>query len=411
MNVPKMRINGFEGEWKRVKLAECLNISNETNKDNVYGKDDVLSVSDEIGVVNQIKHLGRSYAGKSVTNYGILKKGQIVYTKSPLKAKPFGIIKQNLGDSGIVSVLYAIYDAKEGVDAGYIHYYFDPAWRLNAYIRPLVNKGAKNTMNISDETALEGYIYLPPTLAEQQQIAEYFGQLDLLIESTGKKIASLKQTKRACLQSMFPQPGETTPRIRFKGFEGDWVKVKLNSFAKRVTRKNSHMDSTLALTIASAHGLVSQKEYFNNLVVGANLRNYYLLKKGEFAYNKSYSNGYPYGSVKRLDKYEQGILSTLYITFSIDNSLSSDYLVHFFDTTLWHKEVAERAAEGARNHGLLNICADDFLDINICRPSSIAEQQQIAAFFSNMDKKIRIQEQRLEKLKQIKAACLENMFV
>ena len=256
MNVPKIRINGFEGEWKRIKLAECLNISNETNKDNVYGKDDVLSVSDEIGVVNQIKHLGRSYAGKSVTNYGILKKGQIVYTKSPLKAKPFGVVKQNLGDAGIVSVLYAIYDAKEGVDAGYIHYYFDPAWRLNAYIRPLVNKGAKNTMNISDETALEGYIYLPPTLAEQQQIVEYFGQLDSLIEATGKKITSLKQTKQACLQQMFPAEGETTPRVRFKGFEGDWAILPLSTFAQKSKEKNMSREYTAVLTNSAEYDVV-----------------------------------------------------------------------------------------------------------------------------------------------------------
>ena len=217
--------------------------------------------------------------------------------------------------------------------------------------------------------------------------------------------------KAASLQSMFPQEGETTPRVRFKGFEGEWEKVRLNSFAKRVTRKNTHLESTLALTIASAHGLVSQIDYFNNLVVGANISNYYLLQKGEFAYNKSYSNGFPFGSVKRLDRYNQGILSTLYITFSIDDSISSDYLTYFFDTTLWHKDVSERATEEARSHGLLNIGAEDFLDIGICRPSSINEQQRIADYLTSLDSQITLQTQRLEKLKQIKSACLDNMFV
>lgn len=200
---PRVRFKGFEGEWKRVKLAECLDISNETNKDNIYGKEHVLSVSDEVGVVNQIEYLGRSFAGKSVANYGVLKKGQIVYTKSPLKSKPFGIVKQNLGDTGIVSVLYAIYDVKEGADAGFIHYYFDPAWRLNAYIRPLVNKGAKNTMNISDETALEGCINQPTTLAEQQQIAAFFSNMDKQIRIQEQRLEKLKQIKTACLENMF----------------------------------------------------------------------------------------------------------------------------------------------------------------------------------------------------------------
>lgn len=252
---------------------------------------------------------------------------------------------------------------------------------------------------------------LPEDSNERRLVASYFTSLDSQISASTSRLASLKQMKAASLQAMFPQEGETVPKIRFKGFEEEWKKVKLNSFAKRVTRKNSHLESTLALTIASAHGLVSQIDYFNNLVVGSNIRNYYLLKKGEFAYNKSYSNGYPFGSVKRLERYEQGILSTLYITFSIDNSISSDYLTHFFDTNLWHKEVAERAAEGARNHGLLNIGANDFLDINIWKPESKAEQQAIASYFTSLDRQISLQSQRLEKLKQIKSACLDKMFV
>lgn len=259
--------------------------------------------------------------------------------------------------------------------------------------------------------ALNGTITIPNSFEEQKAICNYLDNIDALISSSASRLASLKQMKAASLQAMFPQEGETVPKIRFKGFEGEWEKVKLSSFAKRIMRKNERLESTLALTIASAYGLVSQNDYFNNSVVGANLRNYYLLKKGEFAYNKSYSNGYPFGSVKRLDRYDKGILSTLYIVFSIDDSISSDYLCYFFDTVLWHKDVAERAAEGARNHGLLNIGANDFLDINVWRPQKIAEQQAIASFFTSLDKQITLQTQRLEKLKQIKSACLDKMFV
>ena len=408
---PKIRIKGFNDAWEYSYLYNCLEISTEVNKENKYGKDEVLSVSDDFGVVNQIKHLGRSYAGKSVSGYKILLPGQIVYTKSPLRDKPFGIIKENNYQAGIVSVLYAVYNVKEGIFSKYIQRYFEPKQRINKYLVPLVNKGAKNTMNISDEMSLNGKITKPVTICEQQAICIYFDKVDELISTASSRLASLKQVKEASLQAMFPQKGETVPKIRFKGFEGEWEDVKLSSFAKRIKRRNSCMESTLALTIASALGLVSQNDYFNNSVVGANIRNYYLLKRGEFAYNKSYSNGYPFGSVKRLDRYEQGILSTLYIVFTIDDSISSDYLTHFFDTTLWHKDVAERAAEGARNHGLLNISAEDFLDIAIWKPRSIEEQQQIASYFTSLDKQIALQTQRLEKLKQIKAACLDKMFV
>ena len=200
---PKIRFKGCQGEWVKKELSECLEISDERNLDGRYKRDDVLSVSDDYGVVNQIELLGRSYAGKTLTNYDVLRTGQIVYTKSPLRSKPYGIVKLNTGKPGIVSSLYAVYNAKPNISADYLHWYFDPAWRLNAYIRPLVNKGAKNTMNISDETALTGYIYIPPTLAEQRLIANFFRTLDRRIELERQRLEKLKQLKAACLEKMF----------------------------------------------------------------------------------------------------------------------------------------------------------------------------------------------------------------
>ncbi len=201
-STPRVRFKGFEGEWKKVTLGECLMINNERNQNNVYGINDVLSVSDEVGVVNQIRLLGRSYAGKSVSNYRVLKTNQIVYTKSPLKSKPYGIVKVNKGPVGIVSVLYAVYDTKENVCPDYLHYYFDPTHRINNYLQPLINKGAKNTMNISDEMALTGYIYIP-SFEEQQQIADYFTSLDKQISLQEQRLEKLKQIKSACLDKMF----------------------------------------------------------------------------------------------------------------------------------------------------------------------------------------------------------------
>lgn len=200
---PRVRFKGFEGKWDKKTLNECLDISRERNTDDKFGKEDVLSVSDDFGVMNQIELLGRSYAGKSVSNYGILKQGQLVYTKSPLKSKPYGIVKENTGKTGIVSVLYAVYTAKDNTWIPYIHYYFDPAWRLNAYLRPLINKGAKNTMNISDETALTGYIMIPHDIKEQQRIASYFRNLDMQISLQEQRLEKLKQIKAACLDKMF----------------------------------------------------------------------------------------------------------------------------------------------------------------------------------------------------------------
>ena len=178
-----------------------MTINNERNQNNVYGINDVLSVSDEVGVVNQIKLLGRSYAGKSVANYRVLKTNQIVYTKSPLKSKPYGIVKVNKGSVGIVSVLYAVYDAKDDVCPDYIHYYFDPTYRINNYLLPLINKGAKNTMNISDEMALTGSIWIP-SYKEQQKISDYLHVLDSQITLQTQRLEKLKQIKSACLDNM-----------------------------------------------------------------------------------------------------------------------------------------------------------------------------------------------------------------
>lgn len=183
------------------------------------------------------------------------------------------------------------------------------------------------------------------------------------------------------------QDNDKKPAIRFAGFNDAWEQRKLGELVERVTRKNTNNESSLPLTISAQDGLVDQITYFNNHVASRDISNYYLVLNGEFAYNKSTSDGYPFGAVKRLDKHEKGVLSTLYIVFSIKDGspVDSDYLTVFFDTDRWHKGVAERAAEGARNHGLLNISAEDFLDIDLSLPSDLAEQSRLGAFFKQLD--------------------------
>mgnify|MGYP000210831805 CR=1 FL=1 len=170
-------------------------------------------------------------------------------------------------------------------------------------------------------------------------------------------------------------------------FAFSWEQRKLGELVDRVVRKNTNNESTLPLTISAQYGLVDQITYFNNRVASRDVSNYYLVLNGEFAYNKSTSDGYPFGAVKRLDLYEKGVLSTLYIVFSPkkEQQIDSDFLTVFFDTDRWHKGVAERAAEGARNHGLLNISAEDFFDIDLSVPKDVAEQKQIGAFIRQLD--------------------------
>ena len=409
---PKIRFKGFEGEWKETKYSSFATIRRGLtySPENIVSKGIRVLRSSNIDEDVFLRSEEDVFVHSSCINIPFAKDGDILITAangSPRLVGKHAVINKLNGDKVVPGGFMILASSKEPY---FLNSCMGAPW-YKTFLKTGVAGGNGAIGNLNKHALEEYEFYTPSNKLERDGLASYFTSLDSQISAVTSRLASLKQMKAASLQAMFPEEGETVPKIRFKGFEGEWKKVKLNSFAKRVTRKNSHLESTLALTIASAHGLVSQIDYFNNLVVGSNIRNYYLLKRGEFAYNKSYSNGYPFGSVKRLDRYEQGILSTLYITFSIDNSISSDYLTHFFDTNLWHKEVAERAAEGARNHGLLNIGANDFLDINIWKPESKAEQQAIASYFSSLDRQISLQSQRLEKLKQIKSACLDKMFV
>ena len=186
------------------------------------------------------------------------------------------------------------------------------------------------------------------------------------------------------------------PRCFLGSLAFSWEQRKLGELVDRVVRKNTNNESTLPLTISAQYGLVDQITYFNNRVASRDVSNYYLVLNGEFAYNKSTSDGYPFGAVKRLDLYEKGVLSTLYIVFAPkkEQQIDSDYLTVFFDTDRWHKGVAERAAEGARNHGLLNISAEDFFDIDLSVPKDIVEQKQIGAFIRQLDNLITLHQRK-----------------
>ena len=202
----------------------------------------------------------------------------------------------------------------------------------------------------------------------------------------------------------------SVPKLRFPGFTEDWEQRKLGQFTARVTRKNGGQ-SDLPLTISAQDGLVDQRKYFNRQVASRDMSNYYLIKKGEFAYNKSYSEGYPFGAVKRLDYYDIGALSTLYILFEItDKNISSDFIVSYYMTHLWYKEISKRAAEGARNHGLLNISTEDFFDSELNIPNSIEEQVKIGNFIKAFDKFITLHQRKLEHLKLKKKALLQKLF-
>ena len=202
---------------------------------------------------------------------------------------------------------------------------------------------------------------------------------------------------------------EKRPKLRFPGFDEPWRAERLSDFADRVTRKNSKNETDLPLTISSKDGLVDQVSYFNKTVASKDMSGYYLLKNGEFAYNKSYSVGYDFGSIKRLDHYPMGALSTLYICFALKKH-DSDFIKAYFDSLKWYREIYMISAEGARNHGLLNVPTEEFFDTKHYLPENTEEQRKIADFLITLERRIEAQQSLVDNLKKYKRGLLRTVF-
>ena len=405
---PQIRFKGFTDDWEQRKLNNYLIVSDEKNSENLYKKEDVLSVSGDFGIVNQIEFQGRSFAGTSVLNYGVVHKGDVVYTKSPLKATPYGIIKTNKGSTGIVSVLYGVYHTKENANADFIQVYFEQNARLNNYLRPLVNKGAKNTLLISDEEALNGEVNFAPSLNEQLKISVVFNSIDNLITLHQRKLEKLKNIKKSMLEKMFPKNGSNIPEIRFKGFTDAWEQRKLSSLVDEVTRNDSTSDAPIMMVTAN-NGFIEQSERyaFNN--AGESLKKYILLKKGELAYNHGASKLRPYGSCFSLSSVENARIPFVYHCFSAKEQ-NSEFLSMQLNGKNIENQLRKIVSSGARMDGLLNISFEEYTSVIMLLPK-IKEQNKIANFFLGLDNLITLHQRKLEKLQNIKKACLEKMFV
>lgn len=249
-------------------------------------------------------------------------------------------------------------------------------------------------------------VYLPDC-KEQSRIANFLSCIDDKITLLDEQYVQLCQYKKGMMQKIFSQ------ELRFKDDNGKpfpkWNTLKLKDVAIRVTRKNKENNNTI-LTISGRDGLVDQMTYFNKQIASKNVTGYYLIREGEFAYNKSYSQGYPMGAIKMLSNYEKGVVSTLYICFKLNDEQSCDFYQHYFESGLQNRAIEKVAQEGARNHGLLNIGVNDFFDIELQVPS-LAEQNKIARFLSAIEDKIAIKKAELDKLKTWKQGLLQQMFV
>lgn len=243
---------------------------------------------------------------------------------------------------------------------------------------------------------------------EQQAIASYFTSLDSQISAATSRLASLKQMKAASLQAMFPQEGETVPKIRFKGFEGEWTWLKLGDISEQVKRKAPINSKAPVMMISALNGFINQSEKYSDNNAGSSLANYTLLKKGELSYNHGYSKTRNYGSCFNL-LVEEARIPFVYHSFKLIDDNDSFY-AYYLNSGAKDKDLKRLVSSTARMDGLLNISFKNYMELSVPHPS-LAEQQAIASYFTSLDRQISLQSQRLEKLKQIKSACLDKMFV
>ena len=250
-----------------------------------------------------------------------------------------------------------------------------------------------------------------PSMNEQDKIAKLLSLLDKRIATQNKIIEDLKKLKSAIIEKVFCSPNKKNPMCRIEGFEQALSTYKMCDFSSRIATKNKDSKCSLVLTIAAQYGLVNQESFFNKSVASENLTGYYLLHKGEFAYNRSYSAGYDWGAVKRLDNYDEGVLSTLYICFKINETIvDSDYLAYYFESTKWHRGLSDIAGEGARNHGLLNVSITDYFNTKHRFPV-IEEQKAIAKMLNTITEKERKATLLGECYQKQKQYLLRQMFV
>jgi type I restriction enzyme S subunit len=250
-----------------------------------------------------------------------------------------------------------------------------------------------------------------PCLQEQQKIVKLLSMLDERIEVQNKIIEDLKKLKSAIAETLFCTPKESIPAKRVSPYNKEWKLIKLSDICQRVQTKNTGNQCRQVLTIAAQHGLVNQEDFFNKTVASENLEGYYLLQKGDFAYNKSYSGGYTWGAIKRLEWYDKGVLSPLYICFRPDSSkVNADFLAHYFESKKWHKGIADIAGEGARNHGLLNISVIDFFN-TIHRIPDLDEQKDIARILNSLSSKLSCEQRVIQNLTMQRSYLLHKMFI
>ena len=354
----------------------------------------------------------REYFDKSIANsdntdgYYIIEQGDFVYNPRKSSDAPYGPVSiYKYPESGIVSPLYLCFRALKSINSSFYDYFFkSPSWHRYIYLSG--DSGARHDrVSIKDDVFFSMPMYIPSE-EEQLKVSSFLSLIEKRIADQQQLVEHLKKYKRGAIEAIFNRT------ISFASNTGDsWKEFRLGEFARRITRKNGQT-TDIPLTISAQYGLIDQREFFSKTVASSDMSGYYLLHKGEFAYNRSTSSEYPFGSIKRLDKYDKGAVSTLYLCFDANEEImDSDFIMWYFESSRWHNGVREICAEGARNHGLLNVPTAGFFDTVHYLPSNKAEQKRIAAFLSTIDERYTRAFSELEELNNLKKGLYQRLFI
>ncbi|MBO6584747.1 MAG: restriction endonuclease subunit S [Gracilimonas sp.] len=391
--------------WSVAPLGECIKGNgrygiNESASDYDPQKPRYLRITD-IDDYGNLKQDGeKSVDSEDYAKY-LLEEGEIVFARTGNTVGKTYLHKEENG-----KLVYAGYLIKFEPDPNiirpkFLKLYTDTAFYRN-WIQAISQRSGQPGVNSKEYRRMP--ILLPP-IKEQDLILEVINAWDKAISKVQKLIQAKKQYKKGLMQRLL------AGKVRFPEFEGeDWVEVKLGEVFDRVTEKNESESVKNVLTISAQDGLVSQTDYYNKSVASKDLSNYIVLRQGDFAYNKSYSEGYPLGAIKRLHDYEKGVLSPLYICFKLaSDNVDSDFITHFFEYGGLDHGIYKIAREGARNHGLLNVSVKEFFEINLTLPQ-YKEQKKIASILNEAMSEIELLEEQLEKYQQQKKGLMQQLL-
>ena len=394
---PKLRFPGFDEPYMECRIGDIYSERSQRGADDM----ELLSVTLNDGVMPRSEIEGKDNSSEDKSNYKVVCKGDMVYNSMRMWQGANGVSDYD----GIVSPAYTVLMPNKEIDNRYFASLFKTPNLINEF-RKYSQGLTSDTWNLKYPQIRSIRLYIP-SLQEQHKISVFISTLEERIGIQRQLVDSLKKYKRGVFEAIFSRKLRLVPKEKQK----DWKVFKLNEFASRITRKNNGA-TDIPLTISAHYGLIDQRDFFSKVVASADMSGYYLLRKGEYAYNRSTSNEYPFGSIKRLELYNEGAVSTLYLCFSINEKIIvSDFAKWYFESSQWYSSVNKICSEGARNHGLLNVPTDGFFNTTHILPSDIKEQMVIATFLSFIQGKLERSQENLDQLNQLRSGLMQKLFI